>query len=159
MSTEPPPGLDNIVVQNLFEENQRAWDVDILSNICNDRDKKLIRQIPIPMRPREDDWYWILEDKGEFSVRSCYRKIHGESECVNKSYWKNIWSLQLPGKVIDFIWRASRNLLPTAADLMRKQVSICATYSWCHNGIEDTGHILFQCSFAKEVWRLWDFRI
>ncbi|WOG91125.1 hypothetical protein DCAR_0310373 [Daucus carota subsp. sativus] len=47
------------------------WDEDVLNDLCNDRDKRLIKQIPIPIRSRSDSWYWILDDKGEFSVKSC----------------------------------------------------------------------------------------
>lgn len=54
-----------------MDEHGSKWDEDVLNDLCNDRDKRLIKQIPIPIRSRSDSWYWILDDKGEFSVKSC----------------------------------------------------------------------------------------
>lgn len=36
--------LMHINVHGLMDENQREWDEDILSDICNDRDRKLINK-------------------------------------------------------------------------------------------------------------------
>lgn len=71
---------------------------------------------------------------------------------MNRDYWKKIWGLQLPGKILNFIWRASRQVLPTAANLRIKQVNVYAVCTWCHNYIEDDMHLLFQCCFAQEIW-------
>lgn len=49
--------LTQMMVQNLMEENQSNWDDEVLRYICNERDKKLIKQIPILMRSREDTWF------------------------------------------------------------------------------------------------------
>lgn len=144
--------LQDIHVQNLFDETQKGWDVDILQDICNERDRNLILQIPIPTRSREDSWYWMLEDKGEFTVRSCYRKIQGEFECADGRFWRKLWGLQLPGKVVNFLWRACRNVLPTAMALHSKHVNLPVLCSWCHIHVEDAVHTLFNCCIAKEVW-------
>ena len=71
--------LKDVVVHNLMEEGLKRWDDDILKDLCNDRDRELIQQIPIPRRSRPDSWYWILENHGDFTVKSCYKRIRGES--------------------------------------------------------------------------------
>lgn len=63
---------------NLFDETELRWDEDILKDIFNERDMRLIQQIPLLMNSRDDMWCWSFEDKGEFSVRSCYRSLRGE---------------------------------------------------------------------------------
>lgn len=87
-------------------------------------DKKLILQIPLPLRDKEDSWYWAPEDNGVFYVKSCYRMIRGEYECVDRVFWKKVWGLQLPGKMLNFLWRACLNVLPTIVALQMKRVSI-----------------------------------
>lgn len=69
------PGLETTAVDSLFSMDGNSWDVEILNDLCNERDKGLIQQIPIPLRPRPDSWFWLPESKGKFSVRSCYRLL------------------------------------------------------------------------------------
>lgn len=100
----------------------------------------------------EDSWYWIFDEKGEFKVKSCYNQLRGERNMVNANFWRKLWSLKLPGKIIHFIWRACRMCLPTAVDLKSKHASIESSCSWCHNYEENGIHVLFDCVFVKSVW-------
>lgn len=147
-----PENLKDVKVQNLFAENQEGWDEEILNDICNERDRELIKQIPIPGRRREDSWFWLFDAKGNFTVRSCYRRLRGESECLNGVFWRKLWGLRLPGKVINLIWRACRSCLPTATALAGKNVNVPMLCSWCQTCAENDIHVLFQCVFAREVW-------
>lgn len=72
--------------------------------------------------------------------------------CLEKAFWKKICGLKLPGKVINLIWRACRQVLPTADALRKKYVDISSTCSWCQGMVEDDVHILFRCCFAEDVW-------
>lgn len=76
--------------------------MDILSDICNAIDIDLIKKIPVPMCRREDSWFWILEDNGMFTVRSCCKQLQGDCLAVKSSFWKHLWALKFPGKVIHF---------------------------------------------------------
>lgn len=82
-----------------MNENDTDWDDEILYDFCNNRDRELIQQIPIQVRKREDTWYWLFENDGQFSVRSCYRQLHGESRSDYTAFWRKLWALKLPGKV------------------------------------------------------------
>lgn len=43
--------------------------------------------------------------------------------------------------------------MPTAVTLVTKHVSINTLLcSWCHTCVEDDKHVLFDCSFALELW-------
>lgn len=71
---------------------------------------------------------------------------------VNANFWRKLWSLRLPGKIVQFIWRACRLCFSTAVDLKGKHVNFDTVCSWCHN-YEETGiHVLFDCVFARAVW-------
>lgn len=119
LTTELHEPLQCVKVQNLFDESQKSWDVEVIPDLFNDQDAKLILQIPIPLHDKEDSWYWVLDDKGLFTVKSCYRKFQGEYPCVDR-----IWNLKLPWKMINFLWRACSNVLPTAMALQSKRVNI-----------------------------------
>lgn len=87
-----------------------------------------------------------------FSVKSCYRRLVGEQSCPKAKFWKRLWSLELPAKVTNFVWRVCRAVVPTAVALVEKKVQMDIRCSWCLLSSEDIGHVLFGCSFARDVW-------
>ncbi|XP_074327594.1 uncharacterized protein LOC141665507 [Apium graveolens] len=119
------------------------WDVEVISELFDEQDQQLILQIPLPIRAKEDSWYWVLEDKGEFSVKSYYRQLRGESAGGYKRIWKKIWGLKLPGKIL-ILWRACVNVFPTVVALRGKRVDIFDVCTWCHMSVEDVIHTLFS---------------
>ena len=135
--------LENEAVSGLHSVNHNSWDMDIVNDICNERDRELIPQIPLPNANRLDSWYWILDGKGEFTVKNCYREIRGESRDQDDGFWKKLWSLQFPGKVLNFLWRACHNVLPTVVELAKKQVDISSMCAWCQTQVEEASHTLF----------------
>lgn len=152
LSTIMPPELENATVNGLMREGENTWDEEILRDLFNDRDVNLIQKIPLPMRQEQDSWFWPSDDKGLFTVRSCYRMLQGESVNVNSGFWKKLWSMQVPSKIVNFLWRACKLCLPTAVALVSKNVQIDVKCSWCRMYNEDAVHVLFLCSFAQSVW-------
>ncbi|KAL8101548.1 hypothetical protein AgCh_033450 [Apium graveolens] len=88
----------NITVQGLMETWQRRWDNDILVDLFDERDRLLIQQIPLSNRyTGQDGWYWMWEENGKFTVKSCYRQIQGEQMCYDRRFWKLLWGIKFPG--------------------------------------------------------------
>ena len=52
-----------------------AWEEDILRDLFNDRDRMLILQIPLSIRPSQDQWQWHYERRGKYSIKSGNRLI------------------------------------------------------------------------------------
>lgn len=75
-----PGQLRDITVSSLMHEEGRRCDSEVLHDIFQSRDVGLIKQIPIPLRDTTDTWSWILDEKGEFTVKSGYRWLQGEFE-------------------------------------------------------------------------------
>ncbi|KAL8115417.1 hypothetical protein AgCh_022054 [Apium graveolens] len=98
ITTEMHEEWEHVLVNHLFDETGTRWDEDILYDLFNERDRRLIMQIPLSLRNTGDRWTWMFEDKGNFSVKSCYRRLRGEVECIDKRFWNRLWHLQLPGK-------------------------------------------------------------
>lgn len=153
MSTEMPTQLQHATVASFMDIGSNRWDFEVIRDICNDRDFDLIKHIPLPYEKKEDSWFWIRDEKGLFTVRSCYRWLTGEIVSNYKWFWNRLWSLKIPGKVGNFLWRVCRGCLPTVAALVMKHVGVSAVCPWCRNGPETDGHVLFGCDFAKTVWQ------
>ncbi|KAF4390935.1 hypothetical protein G4B88_030613 [Cannabis sativa] len=94
--------------------------------------------------------------RGIFTVRSAYSLL--QSMKPNKDIpdssviWRLLWQLQLPPKVLNFLWRSSTNSLPTRFNLSTKHVPIAATCPFCLAAPETILHVLVQCSFAQSCW-------
>lgn len=96
----------------------------------------------------------LSDEDGKFTVRSCYKWLQGEHDNTYSQFWKKLWSLRMPGKVVNFVWRVCKGCLPTAGALLTKRVNISDICPWCHTGKETDMHVLFYCDFAKTVWQL-----
>lgn len=152
LSTDMPLELQNATVSGLFEFDERRWDEAIISDLCNSRDKELILSISLSVESREDGWYWLLDSKGKFTVRSGYRLLQGEQPKPQAKFWRKMWSLKLPGKVLNLVWRACSDCLLTAVALAYKRVTIDKNCPWCHQTEETDTHLLFDCNFARSMW-------
>lgn len=114
--------LADIIVRSLMDETRKTWDVEVIDDIFNSRDAELIKQIPIPMIDKRDTWFWILDDKGLFTVKSPYRWMQKEFESTYKRFRIKLWSLKLPVKVTHFLLHVCKGCLPTTSALLIKQV-------------------------------------
>ena len=78
-----------------------------------------------------------------------------------KQVWKEIWQMQAPLKIKNFLWRACRNALPTKQVLMRRKIIEDPMCEKCKQVVEDTLHALWSCSKLNVVWvdqGTWGFR-
>ena len=115
----------------------------------NSKDAALILQVPLSTRQVNDRWFWLADPKGEFTVRSCYNLLNSVSDAPNSKVWKFLWGLEVPGKVKYFLWRALKNILPTANNLLSRRVDvspICPIFSAVN---ESVFHCLVDCVLAK----------
>lgn len=68
ITTEMPAQLEGEKVCSLMHIKRNEWDEEVLLDICNERDRDLIRKIPLSLRGRKDSWVWLFDDKGCFTV-------------------------------------------------------------------------------------------
>ena len=78
-----------------------------------------------------------------------------------KPLWKKIWSLSVPCKIINFLWRVCKNAIPTLNNLKRRCVVEDSKCSFCAQHDEDVIHALWFCPALAQVWNedpQWSFR-
>ena len=114
-------------------------------------------QIPLSLRRNDDQWCWVREDKGIYTVKSGYRALSSsplaDSPTPTTVNWMKIWFLNIPSKVKNLLWRACPSLLPTADKQFQKLIiaeNLCST---CMCNQEDTLHALFTCATTKNKRR------
>ncbi|KAM6583925.1 hypothetical protein CsatB_010927 [Cannabis sativa] len=91
-----------------------------------------------------------------YSVKSAYvlqQELKGTgSESEASDFWKALWSLKLPPKIKNLMWRAGSNCLPTLSQLASKRVPVNTRCPLCEEMDETISHILLTCRVVKLAW-------
>ena len=77
--------LENAFVDSLMSTSRNVWEDDILEDLFNERDRNLIRKVPLGSVNRPDKWYWLLDKKGVYSVKSGYRFLTSDLAAASSS--------------------------------------------------------------------------
>lgn len=102
IQTPPFPFMEEEYVSALMNRDSNSWDEEAIRNIFNQRDANLILSNPLPIIKRPDTLIWNREEKGVFTVKSCYKVLTGELNTNEVKEWSCVWKLHLPPKVKQF---------------------------------------------------------
>ncbi|KAL5766450.1 hypothetical protein ACOSP7_017067 [Xanthoceras sorbifolium] len=130
-----------------------AWNSSLVRNSFAPIDAECILSLPTSLRSCPDQLLWHFSKDGKYSVKSGYwlasslgqDGTSSSSSSVGSSWWKFLWSLNIPAKVRMFVWRACRNLLPTRSLLAARRVSVGAGCPLCDAGVDSVLHALWYC--------------
>ncbi|XP_058774363.1 uncharacterized protein LOC131648640 [Vicia villosa] len=67
--------------------------------------------------------------------------------------WKRIWKAPVHNRVRNFLWRASKDILPTKINLSKK-VKLAPDFPLCQNQVETSDHLFLHYNVSKQVWFL-----
>ena len=82
---------------------------------------------------------------GHFTTKSAYtlqlenkENLMGSSSNQKRShtYWKGIWGVKIPNKILVFTWRACHSTLPTRTNLFKRGVVSSCVCPVCHEEAE-----------------------
>ncbi|KAF4361108.1 hypothetical protein G4B88_000409 [Cannabis sativa] len=154
--TSDHPSLEGVQVHQLMVNGKREWDIDILDDLLNSRDKDLVQSIVLSDFLDNDSWYWHFEASGHYTVKSAYKALqHTQNTATggaNSGLWRKLWNLKIPAKVSNMLWRACRGSLPTRAKLQEKRVQVPLHCPFCQIAPETTLLLLVDCVFAQQCW-------
>uniref|UniRef100_A0A803PUD0 Reverse transcriptase domain-containing protein n=1 Tax=Cannabis sativa TaxID=3483 RepID=A0A803PUD0_CANSA len=152
------PALVDQQVDSLMCMEGHSWDLEVLDDLFVARDRDLIISIQLSDHSYVDRWSWSLETSGLFSVKSAYKYLqtaHGNWSVMDDiDGWKRLWKLEIPSKVLYFLWRAISGCLPTKVQLQTKHVHVDLLCPFCLNSVETISHVLMECRFAQSCWNL-----
>ncbi|KAA3468319.1 reverse transcriptase [Gossypium australe] len=102
-------------VSSLIEPTTRKWKVELIEHIFPENIAQKILQLPLAEEAHEDFQVWCGENSGEFTVRSAYKLLQEVNldpnayllQIEGKNFYKKLWSLQLPTKILITVWRLS----------------------------------------------------
>jgi hypothetical protein len=91
---------------------------------------------------------WKWSKKGNFTVKSVYKKISGG--VMDRSF-RHLWKSRIPLKIKVWLWLIWHNAIATKDNLLKRNWSGDSIYQFC-NEQETINHLFFGCSAAKFVW-------
>lgn len=121
--------MKEATVDVLIEAEARQWNHEMTDGNFAPQEAKLIKKIPLAQIGLEDTLFQPLTKDGSYTYKSGYRFLketklepQEESKIQDKNQWKGIWSLHVPIRVRNFIWRACQNSLPIKMNLVCRTV-------------------------------------
>ena len=155
----PEDGQDITMVSELLTDSGQ-WNEELIRQVFIPVDANAILRIPLRMQ-EEDWWAWELEEHGEYSVKSAYRKLAAMHEQDNPAIpggsgddsWGKVWKLDVPPKVKVFWWRVLHEFLPTKSVLNQRHIEPLAFCDVCGAEKETIRHVLIECTMAMQFWR------
>ena len=156
-----PPGEQavELTVADLMVPGGQQWNrerIQLLLLMYEDQ----ILSIKQSLTGAPDKLVWLGTKTGEYSVKFGYyiavedeNGREGEPIGHDFNWTKNIWKLDCASKVKLFGWKVLKGALPVGERLAARQVPIDPRCKRC-GCTESITHLLFQCPFARKVWRL-----
>lgn len=137
---------------------ERSWDEEVIRDLFNERDQRCILSTRVHTRILDDLLYWNREVSGKYSVKSAYRMLQERKPSgnyrANSKFWECMWRIKAPAKVLNLVWRAASDLLPTLGVLKQKNVPVVSMCPVCDGDEETTLHALAMCPKAAQIWSL-----
>ncbi|CAN1830216.1 Putative ribonuclease H protein At1g65750 [Linum perenne] len=131
----------------------RQWNFEQLNPYLPREGLDLVAGMTPPQQDAGDDeWVWGCEGNRRFTIRSAYNLICKTSQLQTLDVWR--W--KGPNKIHHFLWLAAHDQLLTNHARKRRNLINDANCHWCPHQEETVLHVLRDCRFAKEVWRLND---
>ena len=120
----------------------------------------MIKAIPLSRCEAEDCLFWPFTNNGIYSSKSKYMflkpedqfEVEEEQREQERQLWRTIWSVQVPNKIKNLMWRARRNSLPTKENLVRQTIIDNLTYDRCKQASESAPHAMWSCRELDVVW-------
>lgn len=151
------------------------WNTVLILRVFNSQDAERILKIPISLTGKEDSYYWMHSQNGQYTVQSGYKiwmkeeNLEGirKRENTGTSYdgsmsntWKTLWKQKVSQKLKVFIWKCLHGGLPVRTEIHRRTRQGNPFCTGCGEKEETIEHLLIHCKKAKEIWKMapvqWD---
>lgn len=144
-------------VEVLINLVTRSWRAEVIDHVFNKAEAEVIKSIPLSSCNQVDTLIWPFNPSSQYSFKSGYRFLQENSEnpCApvqDSAFWKKVWSLEVPSKIKNFVWRACKEALPTRRNLQRRKIILDGLCDTCKVRDEDCSHALFFCSDVQVLW-------
>ena len=154
--------LTNGTMVDLFDNQTKSWNCDLVRKLYYPSIAKEILQIPIPKTQGNDvKLIWKHSTSGDYKVNKAYKLIHQHQShsCTTPQntstlapfVWSFFWKVKLPLKILLFIWKLHSSL-PTFENLSKIGIQVTNRCLMCDEEEETTIHQFLNCPSARAIW-------
>ncbi|KAF3449871.1 hypothetical protein FNV43_RR05950 [Rhamnella rubrinervis] len=154
LSNSVPKTKDNIktsrwkLVADLHSVSYLEWDQQLIA-----RDQEIadaIMKVKWSSSLNRDKLFWMGNNSGRFSVKSCYKIITKDriGEVFNP-IWAHIWKANLHERLKLHCWRMLANTLPTRDVVVTRTWKGDNTCQFCGAEVESSLHIFKKCQLRR----------
>ncbi|KAF4371255.1 hypothetical protein F8388_020982 [Cannabis sativa] len=144
---------EGMCVGDLFMEDGRSWNVNLVSSWFRPDAAAAILKITLPFPNVETRLYWKDDPSGCFSLKSAYWRLNqNQFDCIDVVF-KRLWKSHIHERLKIFLWRLGQNALPfgcKVAAIFGSNVGPCML---C--GLEEmdvVSHFVSGCNITRAVW-------
>ncbi|KAL2894294.1 hypothetical protein RDABS01_010203, partial [Bienertia sinuspersici] len=119
-------------VEDLMRE--RTWNATKVWQWFNKNDAQQILSTYVPQQEKEDEIIWLPKE-------------NAPAQKLLELLWKSPMSQRWK----QFCWRLVHNALPTKDNLVKRQIEVNPTGTFC-GGTETSDHLFLNCDFTKRIW-------
>ncbi|EPS63383.1 hypothetical protein M569_11401 [Genlisea aurea] len=129
-------------VSDLISPDTCDWNRSYIQQVFLPADAATILSIPLGSSGHHDRMIWHYSREGTYTVKSGY--LHARSIESNRNpgpahsnpeisaFWKHLWKVALPPKIILFGWRLCKGILPTKDLLFHRKICPDSLCEICH---------------------------
>lgn len=153
----------NLKVSEVIDHHRRRWCRTCLQELFVPGDIRiLIRNQPAIFE--KDTWIWRHSRDGIYSVKTGYEIAlsRNKRELMRSQNARpslnplkaQIWDILAPPELKVFIWKAVSEAIPVQDGLQDRGIKCDQTCQTCGMEGESINHVLFSCTFARQVWAI-----
>nr|POE79269.1 putative ribonuclease h protein [Quercus suber] len=146
----------------LGEENVSTMIVDFYTKLFSSSNLSGLETVVQHTKRVPNALVWPTKRSGQFSIKMRNKCLcedlqasesDPESMEVQRSLWKGVWRLNVPGKIKHFLWKSCTNSLPTKENMLKKTIIPENVCHLCSEHPEDVMHALLGCTKVRQVWQ------
>nr|XP_048317975.1 uncharacterized protein LOC125418473 [Ziziphus jujuba var. spinosa] len=100
-----------------------CWDLEKIHRLFDREAARNIAKIPISNSELEDKIIWSGANNGHFTIKSAFLLEFWKSYPTS-SWWQVLWMANIHDRVKFFIWKLANRGLPTASNLLRRNIVV-----------------------------------
>ena len=152
---------NNTRVCALTDEENSYWLENHVRSEFSPHEASTILSLPLNHGGSADKLIWSATKNGIYSTKTAYQlliakagkaKSGPSNRNAHKTFWQQVWSLNVPSKILHFIWCACTDSLSTKQNLFKGLSIPNALCERCGSEVEDSAHALWGCQLLKEIW-------
>ncbi|XP_018514383.1 uncharacterized protein LOC108871860 [Brassica rapa] len=153
----------NLRAKALIDPETKRWNVERLAEVFVQGDVEILLRNQ-PVTEREDFFSWRFNKNGQITVKSAYwlastlkTEEKNPEALMNPSLnvlKEKVLKVQTSPKIRVFLWKSVSEALPTAELLSARGMKVDRRCQTCGVEGETINHMLFECSYARQVWAL-----